>query len=175
MRQGEQKSDSSNLFSLSAIATFNYLDGKYEPQRVEQISTINKEGLARLIHSDSFGTRVGIDCILRINSHAGYLEKPRLLEFVFFKPAELSDTELQILIKDLSQKHFIDSVVKKENFHEAILTPGYQNLDSIKSVCNQLRTLPGIEDVVFIDFFTGPNEQEYFYRLTSSPLSTTSP
>lgn len=179
LQNGNKTTDTNFHFTIKPIVVYHYLNKQFE---VINDSTLNfkPSELKEFILSDSFSDRTNFDCLLRINTHIGFYHRPDLLRSVTVRAKDMSDKNVKWLMTDLKKEPFTESVtskIQKDTFLNEVtetvfinikLKPEYWDLKKIKEVCSQLNKRPDVDQAFFTDFFTGLNEGELIYHLTTN-------
>lgn len=183
LRNGNKTTDTNFHFTAKAIAVYHYFNKQFE--LINDSTKLNfKPGeLKVFILSDSFSDRANFDCLLRINSQIGFRYRPDLLQTVMVRAKDMTDKNIKRLMTELKRESFtqdIKSEVAKPStldilshdttktvFIKIKLKPGFWDLKKINEVCSQLKKRPDVDQAFFTDFFTGLNEGEIIYHLTT--------
>lgn len=179
LHNGNKTTDTNYHFTITAIAVYHYMNSQFELISDTTKLYFKPSKLKEFILSDSFSNRRNFDCLLRINSQIGFCYRPDLLRTVTVRAKDMSDKNIKRLIIDLKKETFADSITSKIQkdtlLFEATKTvwiniklkPEYWELEKIKEVCSQLNKRADVDHAFFTDFFTGLNERELIYHLTT--------
>ncbi|MBK6338988.1 MAG: hypothetical protein IPF63_05170 [Bacteroidetes bacterium] len=179
LENGNKTTDTNFHFTVKPIAVYHYINNQFEVISESMKLKFKPSELKEFILSDSFSDRKNFDCLLRINSQIGFQYRPDILRTVIVKVNDMSDKKIQWLITEFKKEPFAESVTSKiqkdtffNNSTETVfinikLKPDFWDLKKINEVCYQLNKRPDVDEAFFTDFFTGPNEGESIYHMTT--------
>jgi len=180
LQKGNRTPDTNFHFIAKPIAVYHYLNNQFEVISDSTKVNFKPNELKDFILSDSFSNRRNFDCLIRINSQIGFLYRPDLLRTVAVRAKDMSDKNIKWLMTDLKKEIFTESITSKIQkdtlFNKATetvflsikLKPDFCDLKKIKEVCSQLLKRPDVDQAFFTDLFTGLNESEMIYHLTTT-------
>jgi len=188
LQNGSKTTDTNLYFTIKPIAIYQHMQGKFQLRKDSTTINCKANDLKDFLLSDSFSDRTNFECLLRINSQIGFRWSPDVLQTVFVKAKDMSDDNIKWLMTDLRKENFtqdiklkvakptaLDTLMRwttKTVFINIKLKPKYWDLKKINDVCNQLIKRPDVDTAFFGDFFTGLNESEMIYHLTTDEKSS---
>jgi hypothetical protein len=181
VQKGTLTNDINFNFTLKPLVIYYYINHKTEKFEKDTSFILHPPELKKLILSDSFSNRKSFDCLLKINSQIAFHLTPSLLQNVYVMTK--ADNNIKSLISDLKKENFVQDIVLKsegeKKFTSIIndttkrvfliikLKSDYWDLKKINDICTQLKKHPIIENAFYKDFYSGFNETETIYRITS--------
>ncbi len=174
-------------YSVKLIAIYQYLGCNYElptkdtgtilDHKPDTAIILNDKQLKELITSDFFKNMGDFECLLKVNSKIGFKSRPDLLTWFLIFSNDSDNKKLMKLISELNKERFTENT--KIITHKSILgsedtkairvnlKSNYLGLAFRKEIEDSIFNKYGKIDLKWADFFTGYNEQDLFYRISS--------
>jgi hypothetical protein len=183
IKGGNVSSSKNIVYSFKSIADYYYLNNSYILS--ENSKEINgKSGdIAKLIQSNKFSERTDFHGIFKINSKMEFKLRPDILKKMSVFPKQQDAKSAHRLMNKLKKEAFVSSLAldsmsqfsiirrnnkaKKRIYIKLRLNSKYSNLKSLGAISDQLKKWPDIADAVYVQLFTGRNETDVFFDVTS--------
>ena len=191
-RNANKSADSNTYYSIKLLALYQYLECNYEYPTIDTGTILNPKPdtaiilnanqLNEFIMSDFFKGKNDFECLLKVNSKIGFKSRPDLLEWFLIFPDNSNDKDVMKLISELKKQRFTNNAnlitqesVLGSGVRKAIrvnLKPNYFGLLFRKEIEDSIFNKYGKIDLQWADFYTGYNEQDLFYSITSVQKSS---
>jgi hypothetical protein len=181
--EGKNTGDRNLTYTFKPIAVFYYFNHSYVVPKDNKEVNGGSYDMAKLIQSNKFSGRAGFQGIFKINSKIVFKVRPDILKKMSVVPKQQDIKNIYRLMNKLKKEEFVSSLaldsmqpftiksqrekVKKSIYIKMRLNPKYCNIKSLAVISGQLKKWPEIEDAVYVQLFTGSNETDNFFEVTS--------
>jgi hypothetical protein len=183
IKEGKLTGNRSLIYTFKPIAVYYYLNHGYVVSRESKEVNGSSTDIAKLIQSSKFSGRADFHGIFKINSKIEFKLRPDILKKMSVFPKQQDTKSLYRLMDKLKKEAFVSSLgldsmsqfsivrrhnkAKKRIYIKLLLNSKYSNIKSLGVISDQLKKWPDIADAVYVQLFTGRNETDDFFDVTS--------
>lgn len=183
IKEGTYSTNPKLTYAFKIFDIYSYLDHRYKTFKDSKEEYGRANSVADILKSNRFANREGFEGIFKINSKMAFVWKPSILRNINIFPKKVDEGSIHLLMKKLNKVFFVSGITldsmkldlldlmdhrkKRTVFIKVKVKSKYRNIDSLSALSRRLKKWPGVEDVVYVQLFTGIYEQENFFEIRS--------
>jgi hypothetical protein len=183
INEGRHTNNKNLMYSFKQISDYYYLNHQYVIRKDNKEIIGSSTDLKKLIQSGKFSDRADFHGIFKINSKIALRLNPNILKRMSIFPKINDIKNAHILMNKLKKEKFVsglalDSIqpfsiirhvnkVKKRIYIRMVVNSKYRDIKKLGVISDQLKKWTDVEEVVYTQLFTGMNETNSFFEVTS--------